>query len=150
MNDGGDGRIHGEPKNLGEIQDEKCDGDDGFAGVGELGHDAVEAVASFEDAKYAFDGDAGAFIGAHLTGERGGLGGVAGRTPEGWSGEADAVGGAPLTIDAGAVNAVGVDGGWVVAVTGTVALSLQAEVAAFVEGRPAEAVEGGKAMRGAG
>lgn len=150
MNDGGGGRIHEEPKNLGEIQDKKCDGDDGFAGVGEFGHDAIEAVASFEDAKHAFDGDAGAFICADVAGERGGLGEIAWRTSEGWSGEADAVGGAPLTIGAGAVDAVGVNGGRVVAVTGAVALSLQAEVAAFVEGRPAQAVEGGKAMRGAG
>ena len=150
MNDGGGGRIHEEPKNLGEIQDEKCDGDDGFAGVGKFSHDAVKAVASFEDAIHAFDGDASAFICADLTGERGGLGEIAWRTSEGWSGEADAVGGALLTISTGAVDTVGVDGGRIVTVTGTVALGLHAEVAAFVEGRPAQAVEGGKAMRGAG
>ena len=139
-----------EPKNLGKIQYEKCECDDGFAGVGELGHDTIEAVASFEDAKHAFDGDAGTFIGADLSSERGGLGGIDGRTAEWWSGEADAVGGAPPTIGARAVDAVGVDGGRIVAVTGAVVLGLQAEVTAFVEGRPAQAVEGGKAVRGAG
>ena len=115
LNDADDGSIQTEPKHLGKMQYEKSDGEDGFAGVCELGHDAIEAVASFEDAKHAFDGDACTCIGADWSSERGCCAGIDGRTPEWWSGESNSVIGAPPPIGAGTVDGVGVDGGRIVA-----------------------------------